>query len=234
MVIDPSDLSLRSSNLVLTGTVRNCSGGPSPWGWLSCEESVVKSGDMGPYTKRHGYVFRCPIDADSLRPPEAIPAYGRFNHEAVAIEPRTHIAYLTEDREDGCLYRFVPDDPSKPFVGELQALRIPERPAFFTTTWREVGLSRGSKLAIDWVPLTNTDPDDDSLRYRALEKGAATFSRGEGLWYADGELYFAATSGGKHQSGQIFRVILPRPPSKARPWSSWSKPTATASLTPTS
>ena len=34
---------------------------------------------------------------------------GRFRHEAVAIDPITHIAYQTEDRNDGLIYRFIPN-----------------------------------------------------------------------------------------------------------------------------
>lgn len=47
LVVRAEDLAPVSSNLVLTGTVRNCSGGPSPWGWLSCEEASDPD---------HGYV----------------------------------------------------------------------------------------------------------------------------------------------------------------------------------
>ncbi|KEZ94873.1 hypothetical protein A11M_0124655 [Xanthomonas vasicola pv. vasculorum NCPPB 895] len=36
---------------------------------------------------------------------------GRFSHEAVAIDPRTGIVYLTEDdRNKAGLYRFIPND----------------------------------------------------------------------------------------------------------------------------
>ena len=39
VVIDKRTGQRLSSNLILTGTSRNCAGGPSPWGWLSCEET---------------------------------------------------------------------------------------------------------------------------------------------------------------------------------------------------
>ena len=39
--------------------------------------------------------------------PKPIKEMGRFNHEAVAYDSRTGILYLTEDRHDGLLYRFI-------------------------------------------------------------------------------------------------------------------------------
>ena len=98
-------------------------GGPSPWGWLSCEENV-EINTVGDQEYRHGYTFVCPIDADTVQAPQPVVGYGRYNHEAVAIDPSNHYAYLTEDRADGCLYRFVPDAMDEPFVGQLQALTL--------------------------------------------------------------------------------------------------------------
>lgn len=197
LVLRADTLEPVSSNLVLTGTVRNCAGGPSPWGWLSCEEATDTS---------HGYVFLCRTDAARVTPPRKITGYGRCRHEAAAVDPKTHIAYLTEDQGDGCLYRFVPDDPARPFAGRLQAMRATERPALETGE----GLAAGDRFDVDWVDIADPDPDDDTLRVQAYEQGAARIRRGEGIWLSGDEIHFSSTTGGPAEAGQIFRLTLGR------------------------
>jgi uncharacterized protein len=187
-----------SSNLVLVGTARNCAGGMSPWGWLSCEE----------YTQgRHGYVFLCPIDKAQVQPPQRIPAYGRFLHEAAAIDPDDHAAYLTEDRADGCLYRYVPRDRDKPFgAGQLQAMAIADRPRF------KLGneLEAHATFSLRWVDVPVDAGARDELRYAAQERGAAVVTRGEGIWRLHDGFAFTSTSGGPRAAGQIFH-LAPKP-----------------------
>jgi uncharacterized protein len=191
VVLDPTGRVL-SSNLVLTGTARNCAGGMSPWGWLSCEESVET---------RHGFVFLCSTRAERLRAPQRIPAYGRFQHEAVAIDPSDHAAYLTEDRSDGCLYRFVPRDRDEPFGrGKLQAMAIHRRPRFALGDT----LPHGAKLRLSWVDVPPEAGDDDDLRHVAQARGAAIVTRGEGIWRVDDGFVFTSTTGGPGALGQIF------------------------------
>lgn len=197
LIVDQASLSVVSSNLVLTGTIKNCSGGATPWGWLSCEETSEDG---------HGYVFLCRTEADRVRAPERITSYGRFAHEAVAFDPGTHIAYLTEDRADSCLYRFVPARPDDAFQGKLQALRAKGNPRLDTSK----SLAPGDKVQVDWVDLRDTDPKKDSLRLSAQELGAATFRRGEGAFFGGGSAYFVATSGGKRGRGQVFRLTPAR------------------------
>ncbi|SVE32295.1 uncharacterized protein METZ01_LOCUS485149, partial [marine metagenome] len=48
VVVDPHSGQRLASNMVLTGTSRNCAGGVTPRGWLRCEE--IDEPD-------HGYVF---------------------------------------------------------------------------------------------------------------------------------------------------------------------------------
>ena len=196
VVIDPYDLSIVWRNLVLVGTMRNCAGGPSPWGWLSCEENVSHG---------HGYVFLCDPTAESVQAPHRIDAYGRFNHEAAAVDPATLAAYLTEDRSDGCLYRLVPDDPSAdPFVGTLSALKVKGETEFDTA----LQMSLGDVVEVEWVDLDEPTPDTDTLRTEATSKGAATIKRGEGAWYYEDSVWFTSTSGGPVDGGQIFRLRL--------------------------
>lgn len=197
VVLDAETFERVSSNMVLIGTSCNCAGGPSPWGWLSCEESVLDDGEH-----RHGYVFVCPIDAESVRPPDRKLGFGRCNHEAAAVDPRTNITYLTEDRPDSCLYRFVPDAMDEPFVGKLQALAVVDR-LNFSTSQMEVG----DVLDIEWVDIDDPDPVGDTLRYEAQQKGAALILRGEGMWWFEGQLFVSATIGGPLGKGQIFRLI---------------------------
>ncbi|MFV8750223.1 alkaline phosphatase PhoX [Nannocystaceae bacterium ST9] len=203
VVVDAQCFSRISSNMVLIGSSRNCAGGPSPWGWLSCEETILISGEH-----RHGYVFVCPIDADSVRPPDRKLGYGRFFHEAAAVDPSTNVAYLSEDRPDGCLYRFVPDAIAEPFVGKLQALAVVGQPGYSTGL-----LEVGSVLDIEWIDIDEPDPDQDTLRAEAHGKGAAVILRGEGMWFHQpdgsdaGQVFFSATIGGPIGKGQIFRLI---------------------------
>lgn len=193
LVIDPRDGSLRSSNLVLTGTLYNCAGGPSPWGWLTCEESIEPG---------HGFVFACPIDASSVARLEPIRAYGRYRHEAVAIDPRDHAAYLTEDREDGAFYRFAPASRDRPFEGTLQAMAVADPGRDLGAS----GLRVGETLSVSWIDLDGTDSPDDDLRMRAVQRGAATVNRGEGaFWYGD-RVYFTSTDGGPRHAGQVFAL----------------------------
>ncbi|MBT7867120.1 MAG: DUF839 domain-containing protein, partial [Opitutales bacterium] len=46
---------------------------------------------------------------------------------------------------------------------------------------------------------------NDDLRYTGFKNGAARFARGEGMFYGNGEIYFACTNGGAKKFGQIFR-----------------------------
>lgn len=79
----------------LGGTVRNCSGGGTPWGsWLTCEETTSDYSSFG--GERHGYVFEVPAESPSTGMP--LKDMGRFAHEAVAVDAVSNIAYLTEDR----------------------------------------------------------------------------------------------------------------------------------------
>ena len=85
--------------LSLIGTIRNCSGGVTPWGsWLSCEESVTKA--SADFKRDHGYIFEVPANAKGLVEPIPLKAMGRFNHDAACVDPSTGIVYLTEDRGD--------------------------------------------------------------------------------------------------------------------------------------
>ena len=194
LVVDPVSGQRVSSNLVLVGTARNCAGGTSPWGWLSCEESQLPG---------HGYVFLCDPEATQVAKPQPIRAYGQFNHEAVAIDPKTRAAYLTEDQPDGCLYRFLPSDAKRPFEGKLQALAIPGKPRFDTGS----SLRPGDTLPIQWLDLPDRKPDDRvPLRAYALSAGAAVVRRGEGIWWGGRECYLTATVGGPLYSGQVFQL----------------------------
>lgn len=188
-----------SSYLSLAGTIRNCAGGVTPWGsWLSCEETV-HVGDL-----RHGFVFEVPGDSKGLVDPVPLKALGRFNHEAALVDPASGIAYLTEDREDGLFYRFLPASPGRLSEGRLQALGFTDG-SVDTRNWTALDWAEGSSRSVRWIDLDGVDSAVDDLRQRGRAKGAAIFGRGEGIYPGTGELYFTCTSGGAARIGQIMR-----------------------------
>jgi uncharacterized protein len=193
--------------LSLSGTIRNCSGGITPWGsWLTCEENMTKAGNgVG---KDHGYIFEVPANHRGLVDPVPLKDMGRFNHEAACIDPRTGIAYLTEDRGDGLLYRFIPNERGNLAKGgRLEALAFVQTDIKDTRNWTEMQVSKGQQHRVKWVSLSNPESPDDDLRKQGAAKGAALFARGEGIFWGKGELFFACTNGGAAKYGQIFRYV---------------------------
>ena len=211
-VYDTARQELVSQYLSLAGTLRNCAGGPTPWNtWITCEEITTRAGEDGA-AKDHGYAFQVPASATpTVAIPEPLRAMGRFNREAVAVDPATNIIYQTEDTHDGLIYRFIPDDPSDIAAGgRLQALRVRDQASLDTRNWDAQTVPVGTELEIDWLDIEDVEAPLDDLRLRGFDQGAARFARGEGMWYGNDAVYFACTNGGEAECGQIWRLTPDR------------------------
>ena len=208
LIVTP-DLRVEDSYATSAGTMRNCAGGLTPWGtWLTCEESRDVPGPNNPATQRHGYTFEVKATGRPGTYPEQIrlPDMGRFNKEAAAVDPETGICYLTEDDANGLFYRFVPSQFPRSFGaylqgGRLEAMRVEQ----IEQTWR--GVPGRRPFRVGWVPIDDPDELEIPTRLQGVWKGAHVFSRGEGLWYAGGAVYFTATSGGTLEDGQVWRYV---------------------------
>jgi secreted PhoX family phosphatase len=206
------------SHLSLAGTCANCAGGPTPWGsWLTCEETLESGPPLA--GRPHGWVFEVPSTARGLVDPVPLTAMGRFIHEAAIVDPRTGIAYLTEDRPDGLFYRFLPRSPGRlASGGRLQALALVNARERDLRNWpadhprapgQGVVLPVGRSVAVRWIDLDGVDSPNGDLKDRGFARGALRFARGEGLAIGTrrdrSEIYVSCTMGGPSHLGQVWR-----------------------------
>ena len=209
IVLDATTLEVKREFRSLAGTIRNCSGGITPWGsWLSCEEAPTGPGQRfgEGLAENHGWVFEVPANATGLIDAVPLKAMGRFNHEAACIDPRTGIVYLSEDRDDSVLYRFVPTTPGRLGDGGLLQAMVVEGLSD-TRNWTSADMAVGSRHTVRWIDCDDVESPNDDLRSRAAAKGAAVVARGEGIHTGTDEIFVCSTNGGQRKLGQILRLV---------------------------
>ncbi|MFB7585509.1 alkaline phosphatase PhoX [Streptomyces sp. NPDC056169] len=206
----------------LAGTSTNCAGGSTAWGtWLTGEENSDLAGVNG-MTKDHGYVFEVdPHDRRANLDPKPIKAFGRYDHEAVVIDPKRGHAYLTEDAAlpFGLFFRWVPpkgfehgrgrlrtlaDD-----AGVLQAFKCTDSGGRFVEDLSQA-TRIGTVYGVDWVDVPDRDARTVAVR---RQFGPGQVTRGcklEGMWWADGGAYVVSSfareewSPGPSHDGQVW------------------------------
>lgn len=153
---------------LLRNTDNNCAGGKTPWQtWLSCEEVD------------RGLVYEC--DPFGLHESVSRPALGRFKHEAVAVDTDHNQLFLTEDEQDGCFYRFIPEQPLPSLEkGTLQVAEIVATEGTPHLIWHDVPNPR--------AVMTPTRHQVDN---------ATRFNGGEGIAFHAGLIYFTTKGDNK-------------------------------------
>lgn len=207
------------------GTFFNCSGASSAYDtWFTGEEDPAGP-DLGPdlfgntpemFTKKHGYIFEVNPAWEPGEAPTPVPIThaGRFTHEAAIMDPGTGFLYLTQDNFLGPSGLFRYQAPNNPLRdkrvedgGTLQMLAVTGSPRHVLYTHQEPGAS----FPVSWVNIEDPDPtypantafipSMNTLSDEGISKGAAQFSRLEGIRRRGRVLYFSSTQGGQGREG---------------------------------
>lgn len=180
------------SSTSLVQTIRNCSGGVTPWGTIvTAEESVTGNDTNADGYKDYGWLVEInPATAqvmshNSNGTKDKLWQMGIMNHENVVVNNAGTTAYYGEDGGTHMVYKYVMDTPNNLASGNLYVLKLDQ------------GLSSGDPVATTatWVQVPNkTQADQNNTTTLAESLGGTKFNGIEDIEISpiDGKVYFAA------------------------------------------
>ena len=180
------------SDTSLVQTIRNCSGGITPWGTVvTAEESVTSADSNADGYKDYGWLVEInPATAQVMShntngTKDKLWQMGIMNHENVVVNDAGTAAYYGEDGGTNMVYKYVMDTPNNLSSGNLYVLKLTS------------GLSGGNPVATtgEWIQIPNkTKADQNNTQALASSFGGTAFNGVEDVEISplDGKIYFTA------------------------------------------
>ena len=184
----------------ISGTLVNCAGRPHAVGHLAHVRGDRSQEGRGSLQQDHGYVFE--VFADHTNLPRPIKAFGRYAHEALAVDKTRTRVYLSEDAStpNGLFYRWTAPagvrlkagiaDQLGPTDGTLAAMAIlMDDGSVLPDVAYLTSAQLGRPFPVRWVPVPERDGRTTSVRNQFADGQVTRGKKFEGVWGTDDGVY---------------------------------------------